>query len=61
MNKLTILGLGVAVAALAAPQLVLAEQNQTTGPGTITATARLDFRVIIPRFLMFRVGTPVAG
>ncbi len=43
-------------AAFAAPEPVLAEQTSITGAGTLTRTARQDFRVIIPRFLQFRVG-----
>lgn len=43
-------------AAFAGPEPVLAEQTSITGAGTLTRTARQDFRVIIPRFLQFRVG-----
>ena len=44
-------------ASLSVPQLANAESGVTTGGGTITADARVDFRIIIPQFLMFRVGT----
>lgn len=43
-------------AAFAVPATSVAEQTQVTGAGTITTNARHDFRVIIPRFLQFRVG-----
>jgi hypothetical protein len=47
--------------AMAAPQLVSAEANTVTGAGTISADARVDFRVVIPGVLRFRVGSPAAG
>ncbi len=44
--------------ALAAPFAASAESNFTTGAGTpITATARLDFQIIIPKVLFLQVGT----
>jgi hypothetical protein len=44
--------------ALAAPFAASAESNFTTGPGSpITATARLDFQIIIPKVLFLQVGT----
>lgn len=43
--------------ALAAPLAAQAESNVTTGAGTITATARVNFSVTIPRFIFLQVGT----
>jgi hypothetical protein len=44
--------------ALATPFAVSAESNFTTGAGTpITANARLDFQIIIPKVLFLQVGT----
>jgi hypothetical protein len=45
------LGLGVA------PQLASAEANSDFGNGTLRADARLNLRVVIPGFLLFRVGS----
>jgi len=46
-----ILALGVA------PQLASAEANSDTGSGSLSAAARLNLRVVIPGFLLFRVGS----
>jgi hypothetical protein len=44
--------------ALAAPMLASAESNFTTGAGSpITANARLDFQITIPKILFLQVGT----
>jgi len=43
--------------AAAAPQFALAEQVSTTGVGTLSAPAHLDMQIVIPKFLLFRVGT----
>ncbi|MGH8050091.1 MAG: hypothetical protein ACREPB_05470 [Arenimonas sp.] len=40
------------------PMLANAESSFQTGAGPLTATARLDFRVVIPKFLSFQVGSP---
>ena len=45
----------------AVPQLSHAESNIATGASPIQATARLDFQIVIPRFLFFRVGTAGTG
>lgn len=42
---------------LALPLAASAESNVTTGAGTISATARLNFSVLIPRFIFLQVGT----
>ena len=44
-------------AAMAVPQFASAEQTQVTGAGALSTGARLDFSIVIPRFLRFRVGT----
>lgn len=55
MKKLSLIA---AAALLAAPQLALAESDVNTAAGAnITATARLDFQVTIPRVLFLQVGT----
>ncbi len=45
--------------ALATPLLASAESQLVTGAGS--ATARLDFRVVVPRVLFLGVGTGAAG
>lgn len=47
------------VAALAAvPAVSFAESDVTTGAGTpLTASARLDFRIIVPKFVFLQVGS----
>lgn len=48
----------IAAALLAAiPMMASAESNFQTGAGSLTATARVDFQVTIPKFLYLRVGT----
>ncbi|HXZ49825.1 MAG TPA: hypothetical protein VEG27_12420 [Usitatibacter sp.] len=53
--------LGVAAAALVAGIAgslpVYAESTTSTGGGALSAAAHLDFSVVVPRFLTFRVGT----
>ena len=49
--------LAAASAAMAVPQFAAAEQTQVTGAGALSTAARLDFSIVIPRFLRFRVGT----
>ncbi|MGZ5032795.1 MAG: hypothetical protein ACXWAC_06315 [Usitatibacter sp.] len=47
--------------ALAAPLLASAESQFTTGAGSpITASARLDFQITIPKILFLQVGTGTA-
>jgi hypothetical protein len=45
------------LAALGLPLAAHAESALQTGAGVLTATARLDFRVTIPRVLFLQVGT----
>jgi hypothetical protein len=50
------------VAAISLPHAARAESNFTTGNGAnITATARVDFSVSIPKFVLLQVGTLGAG
>lgn len=44
-------------ASLALPLMVHAESNVQTGAGALTATAHVDFQIIIPKILFLRVGT----
>ncbi len=45
------------IAAIASPMLARAESSTQTGAGALNATARLDFRITIPKVLFLRVGT----
>jgi hypothetical protein len=38
-----------------------AESNTATGNGALSASARLNFQITIPKFIIFRVGTAGAG
>lgn len=53
-SKLSKVALAVA---LAIPAVALAESNVTSGAGAISASARLDFRITIPKVLFLAVGT----
>ena len=56
MKKLSLIAAAVGV--LAMPMSVLAESDiNTVSPGPTSATARLDFTIIIPRVLFLQVGT----
>ena len=46
-----------AITAIATPMLANAESSTQTGAGALSATARLDFRITIPKVLFLRVGT----
>lgn len=56
MNKHILTGTLLALA-LALPGLASAESTLATGSGTITANARLDFKIIIPKVLFLGVGS----
>jgi hypothetical protein len=56
-NKLKTLTL---LLALAAPSAVIAESNVQTGAGALTASARVDFQVTIPKILFMQVGASSA-
>ena len=43
--------------ALSLPLFAAAESNFQTGAGALTATAKLDFRITIPKVLFLQVGT----
>jgi hypothetical protein len=56
--KLLKAALAIALGAgLAAALPANAETVSTNGPGALSAPAHLDFSIVIPRFLSFRVGT----
>jgi hypothetical protein len=56
LKKLTLATAAAATAVI--PMVAQAESNVTTGAsGTLTATARVNFSIVIPRFLFLRVGT----
>jgi hypothetical protein len=57
-SRLTKLVVAVAVAF---PMAAAAESNFTTGAGTVTASARLNFTVSIPKVIYLKVGTGGAG
>lgn len=42
---------------VAMPTIASAESNFQTGAGSLTANARVDFQITIPKFLYLRVGT----
>jgi hypothetical protein len=44
-------------AAVALPLAAQAESNVSTGAGALSATARVNFSIVIPRFLFLQVGT----
>ena len=55
-------GLAIAAAVVAAaiaftPGQARAESDFTSGSGALSATARLNFQIVIPRFLFLQVGT----
>jgi len=58
MKAMKLSSLAVA-AALAVPFAVQAESNVTTGaaPASLNATARVNFSILIPRFIFLQVGT----
>ncbi len=45
---------------VAIPQFAFAEATTVTGTGTLNANARVDFQIVIPGVLRFRVGSPAA-
>lgn len=57
-HRLTWLAAGVLAAGFAfSSGTARAESNFQTGAGALTATARLNFSIVIPRFLFLQVGT----
>ena len=62
MNAKSLLLKSAVALAVAAPLVAGAESAFTTGAGTpITASARLDFQIIIPKVLFLQVGTGTAN
>lgn len=59
MNKFSLRAVCAAagLAALGMPMWAHAESVLSTGAGALTAAARLDFRVVIPKVLFLQVGT----
>jgi hypothetical protein len=55
LNKIIIKSAITVAAAL--PLFAAAESNFQTGAGALTATAKLDFRITIPKVLFLQVGT----
>jgi hypothetical protein len=56
--KTNLLKAAVLAALVAAPMMASAESNFTTGAGSpITASAKLDFQIVIPKILFLQVGT----
>lgn len=47
----------VLVATAALPIAAMAESNLSSGAGTLTASARVNFSIVIPRLLFLQVGT----
>ena len=58
-NKILVTALTAMALTAVAP--AHADSKFTTGLGAITAAPQLDFRVIIPKFIRFSVGTPTDG
>jgi hypothetical protein len=58
LSKKTLVAIAIAASV---PMLAHAESNFVTGAGSLTATARLDFQITIPRVLFLQVGTGTAG
>ena len=52
--------IATAIAASALPFSAQADSGSITGPGAISATADLSFRVVIPRYIFLRVGAAAA-
>lgn len=52
---------GIVAASFAAIAPAHADSKFTTGAGAISAAPQLDFRVVIPKFIRFSVGTAVDG
>lgn len=60
IRKVSILG-GMALIAAAFSGVANAESNYQTGAGALTATAHVDFSIVIPKTLYLRVGTGTAN
>jgi len=58
-HRIPVKALIMSIATMAAglPGMVSAESNFVTGTGTLTANARVDFQITIPKILFLQVGT----
>ncbi len=56
----TLSAAGLLCLAMTAAMPALAESDFQTGAGALNANARLDFRVVIPKFIRFQVGSAAA-
>lgn len=57
-----VISVAASLAALSVPMFVHAESAVNTGAGTpLTASARLDFSVVVPKFVSLRIGAAGAG
>ncbi len=56
MKFKTLMTTTIIATAMAIPQLAMSDTASDTGAGALSAPVDLDFRVIIPKFLSFRVG-----
>jgi len=58
--KRLMVGAALVLTAAAVPVVACADSNYTTGSGTITATAHLNFQITIPQVLYVQVSTGTA-
>ena len=56
MKFKTVMTSTILATAMAMPQMAMSDTAVDTGAGALSAAVDLDFRVVIPRFLRFRVG-----
>lgn len=63
MNKFVLRAVSATagLAALSLPMSAIAESSNVVGAGSLTASARVDFRVVIQRVLFLQVGTGTAA
>ena len=61
MKFKTLITTTILATAMAIPQVVKSDTASDTGAGALSAPVNLDFRVIIPKFLTFRVGVDTPG
>ncbi len=61
MKLKTLINTTLLATAMAIPQVVMSDTASDTGVGALSAPVNLDFQVVIPRFLDFRVGTNTPG
>ncbi|MEJ2059764.1 MAG: hypothetical protein P8Y64_04680 [Gammaproteobacteria bacterium] len=57
MNTMKTIILSAALAMATVPGIAAAQSTSATGGGALNASAKLDFQVVVPAFLYFRVGT----